>query len=168
FPDTVFHKQILISRKTHPIKTPFPRWEWQDGQNITGSEEDYKSLLEAYREKYVIHQKQDLAAAKKSSFKLAEIQKLVNYYSDIEQAYDMLNLEESWKSKEQELFPFIEGEKAKQFKQSLVTYAHGKLAVITSGTNVQPIVYIIKKARVVVKYKYLFYKNKNGEWVYIM
>lgn len=109
FPRVECHKQIVISRKTHPIKTPFPSWEWQDGEIIKDTKENYTSLLEAYRQEYVIHQKQDLKALKDSARKLSETQMIVNYYDDLDQAYEMLNLEESWKSKEQELFEFIEG-----------------------------------------------------------
>lgn len=168
FPNTVYHKQIVISRKTHPIKSPFPRWEWEDGEVIKETEENYKSLLEAYRKQYVIHQKQDLVALKTSCRKLAETQKLINNYDNIEKAYEMLNLEESWKSEEQELFDFIEGDRAKKLRLKLDIVANGKLARIVNDDSIQPVMYIVKKARVMVKYKYLFYKNKNGEWVYIM
>ena len=168
FPPRVYDKQIVISRLTHNIKTPFSRWEWQDGQVIEDTEENYQSLLEAYRKKYVIHQKQDLVAARKSSYKLAAMQKNINYYDDIEQAYEALNLEESWKSNEQVLFEFIEKDKAKQFRLKLDIIGNGKLARITSDEETQPILYIIKRDRITVKYQYIFYKNKQGEWIYIM
>ncbi|MBL1276788.1 MAG: hypothetical protein COB30_011935 [Ectothiorhodospiraceae bacterium] len=168
FPGSVFHKQIVISRKTHKIKTPFPRWEWQDGQVIEDSMENYNSLLEAYRQEYVIHQKQDLTALKKSTYKLADTLRLVNYYSNLEKAYDSLNLTESWESQDQELFEFIEGEKSKNIGLKLEVVANGKMARITSDDKVQPILYIIKKSQILVKYKYLFYKNNQGEWVYIL
>ncbi len=168
FPNTVFHKQIVISRKTHSIKTLFPRWEWQDGQIIKNTKENYDSLLEAYRKEYIIHQKQDLSALKSSTRKLAEAQMLVNYYTSIGQAYDMLNLEESWKSKEQELFEFIENERSGRLGLKLDIIANGKMARITDDDSIQPIMYIVKKARMMIKYKFSFYKNKQGEWVYIM
>jgi len=115
FPPTAYDKQVIISRKTHQIKTPVPRWEWQDGQIIEDTEENYKSLLEAYRKMYVIHQKQDLDALRERTHKVATTQKLINYYDNIEQAFEMLNLEESWKSDEQELFEFIENERSTSF-----------------------------------------------------
>jgi len=168
FPRVEYHKQIVISRKTHPIKTPFPSWEWQKGMVIEDTKENYKSLLEAYRREYVIHQKQDLKSLKNSTRKLAETQMLVNYYDDIQKAYEVLNLEESWKSEEQELFEFIEGERSKKYGLKLDIFADGKLARITNDTGIQPILYIVKKARMSIKYKFSFYKNKQGEWIYIM
>ncbi len=168
FPGIIFHKQIVVSRKTHPITPPFPRWEWQDGQLIEDTKENYKSLLESYRNEYVIHQKQDLFALKQSTRKLAEVQMLVNYYDDIEKAYDTLNLEESWRNKDQDLFEFIENEKSKKLHLKLDIFANGKLARIVSNTGTQPIMYIVNKARITIKYKFSFYKNKQGEWVYIM
>ena len=85
-----------------------------------------------------------------------------------DQAYDALNLEESWKSKEQELFEFIEGKRSRVHQLKLDIVANGKLARIVNNTGTQPILYIVKKARITIKYKYLFYKNKQNEWVYIM
>ncbi len=169
FPTITYEKQIVISRKTHVIKTPFPRWEWQDGQTIENTPENYASLLEAYRKEYVIHQNQDLDAYKKSHFKLATTHKIINYYGDIKDAYNMLSgTEESWNSEEQELFEFIENEKSKEFGLKLDIIANGKLARIVDDSNIQPILYIIKSQRMSIKYKYNFYKNKQGEWIYIM
>jgi len=168
FPPTVYDKQIVISRKTHIIQTPFPRWEWQDGVTIENTEQNYKTLLEAYRKKYVIHQKQDLTALRESTYKVATTQKIINYYDDIEQAFEMLNLEESWKSDEQELFEFIENERSTRFGLKLDVFGNGKLARITSDTGMQPVMYLIKSQRMTIKYKYHFYKNKQGEWIYIM
>ena len=96
------------------------------------------------------------------------MQKNINYYGDIEQAYEALNLEESWKSNEQVLFEFIEKDKAKQFRLKLDIIGNGKLARITSDEETQPILYIIKRDQITVKYQYIFYKNKQGEWIYIM
>lgn len=168
FPNSVFHKQIVISRKTHPIKLPFSRWEWQDGQIIDDTDENYKSLLEAYRKYYFVHEKQDIAVLKAGYKKTAKIQKDINYYDDLEQAYESLNLEESWKSEEQQLFEFIEGDRLKQLRLKLDIVANGRLARIVNDDSIQPIMYIVKKARVMVKYKFLFYKNKKGEWIHIM
>lgn len=168
FPNTEYPKQIVISRTTHKINLPFSRWEWQDGMDINTSIENHNSLIEAYRKEYTIQKNQDINSLKESARKLAEIQKTVNYYDTLEQAYDVLNLEESWKSEEQELFDFIEGDKAKYFKQKIDIVGNGKLARITNAEGIQPIVYIIKEARIVVKYKFLFYMNKKGEWIYIM
>ncbi|MBL1276787.1 MAG: hypothetical protein COB30_011930 [Ectothiorhodospiraceae bacterium] len=168
FPNVIYHKQIVISRKTYPIKLPFPRWEWQDGQIIEDTEENYKSLLEAYRKEYVIHQNQDLPALKESTKKLAETLMLVKYITDFDKAYDSLNLEESWKSEEQELFKFIEGETSKNLRLKLDVFANGRLARIVNETGAQPILYIVKKARMTIEYNFSFYKNKKGEWIYIM
>ena len=168
FPNAKYHKQIVISRNTLEIKTPFPRWEWQDGQIIEDTEENYKSLLEAYRKEYVIHQNQDFPALKESTKKLAETLMLVKYNNDIDKAYDSLNLEESWKSEEQELFEFIEGERSKTLGLKLEIVANGKLARIIDDDSIQPIMYIVKKAKMMIKYKFLFYKNKQGEWIYVM
>ena len=168
FPNVTYDKQVVLSRKTDPITTPFPRWEWQDGVNLESTTEDYKSLLEAYRKEYLIHQKKDLVALKKSTRNLAETLMLVNYNNDIDEAYELLNLEESWKSNEQELFEFIEGESSKTLGLKLDIVASGKIARIVNESGIQPILYIVKKARMSIEYKFLFYKNKQGEWVYIM
>lgn len=168
FPPTDYPKQVVISRKTHPVKTPFPHWEWQDGQTIEDTPENYASLLEAYRKYHAIHQKQNLAALKAGYQKIARIQKIVNYYDDIDKAYDILNLKESWISDQQELFEFIEGERSKKFGLKLDIIANGKMARIVNNTGIQPILYIVKKERITIEYNFTFYKNKNGEWIHIM
>jgi len=168
FPFTKQDNQIVISRKTHTIKIPFTRREWQDGQDIENTEENYKSLLEAYRNLYSIHQKQDLTALRKIAQKVAKTQQTINYYGDIEQAYDMLNLEESWKSAEQVLVNFIEGDFSERQGLKLDIIANGKMARIVNDSGIQPILYVIKSQRMKIQYKYNFYKNKQGEWIYIM
>jgi len=168
FPRVEYKKQIFVSRKTHFITTPFPMWEWQDGVTIEDTPENYRALLEAYRKEYLIHQNKDLMSLKDSTKKIAETQLLVNYYGNINKAYEILNLEESWDSKEQELFEFIEGERSEKYGLKLDIFGDGKLARITNDTGIQPILYIVKKARISIKYKYTFYKNKQGEWIYIM
>lgn len=168
FSKTRYTNQVVINRLTHVINTPFKRWEWQDAEIIEDTQDNYNSLLEAYRKEYIIHQEQNIQNAKASHLKLAETQNIINYYNDIDKAYDILNLEESWKSEEQELFSFIEGKQAEVFEQKLCIYANGKLASITNPTNIQPILYIIKNKRLSIKYLYKFYKNKNGEWIYVM
>jgi len=168
FPYAKFENQIVISRKTHTLHTPFPRWEWQDGQTIKNTKENHKSLLEAYRKEYFINKKQDLKMLRESTKKLATVQNIINYYHNIEQAYEILNLEESWKSDEQELVKFIEGDFSDRQGLKFDIIANGKMARIVNDVGVQPILYIIKSQRMKIKYKYNFYKNKQGEWIYIM
>ncbi|MFK5950578.1 MAG: hypothetical protein QM500_17635 [Methylococcales bacterium] len=168
FPYFKFDNQVVISRKTHEIKTPFPRWEWQDGDVIENNNKNYLSLLEAYRKEYTIHQNQDLKASKKSHYKLAVTQNVINHYDDIDRAYVTLNLEESWKSDEQELFKFIEDDLAERQGMKLDIIANGKMARIINDSNIQPILFIIKSQRMKIQYSYSFYKNKQGEWIYIM
>jgi len=94
--------------------------------------------------------------------------KIITFADNTARVYEMLNLEESWKSDEQELFEFIEGEKAKSLGLKLDVLANGKLARITNDEGIQPILYLIKSQRMKIKYKNAFYKNKQGEWIYIM
>ena len=94
--------------------------------------------------------------------------KIITFADNTARVYEMLNLEESWKSDEQELFEFIEGEKAKSLELKLDVLANGKLARITNDEGIQPILYLIKSQRMKIKYKNAFYKNKQGEWIYIM
>jgi len=168
FPDVRFDSQIVISRKTHSLNIPFPRWEWQDGKNIEDNKANYSSLLEAYRKVYTIHKNQDLDALKKITHKLAITQNIINHYNNLDKAYETLNLEESWKSDEQELFKFIEGDLATRQGMKLDIMANGKLARIVNDGQIQPILYIIKSQRMKIKYRYNFYLNKEGEWILIM
>lgn len=168
FPDIKFENQIVISRVTHSLVTPFPVWDWQNGQRILNTEENYNTLLEAYRRQYKIHQDKNLSAMRESVKNVAVTHNIINYYNDIEKAYDLLNLEESWKSKEQELFKFIEGDLAIRQGMKLDIIANGKLARIVNDGDVQPVLFIIKSQRMKIKYRYNFYLNNEGDWIYIM
>jgi len=156
--------QIIAERHTS-IKSPFPRWAWQDGQNIVDSTQNYNSLLKKYKEIWILLNNGDKDETKKIYDTAAEEFAIAYHYNDKEQGHRIMNTgglinDEDWKLGS--IDKFLE-----KFNYHLDIHSNGKIAQILDQKRRSPIVYLGRKAKIINIQKFGFYKNSSGEWIMI-
>ncbi len=143
------------------ITSPFSRWAWQDGQTIENNKRNFDTLLAVYKE---LH----------ATFKSKNIQALKNSYSlrakEIAIAYSLVDEKEGQKKlstgkdmmdKSLELYDFhTDG-------MRLEIIGNGKLARISDADHDQPILYFEPKTNLLHLYKFMFYLDKNNQWIMV-
>jgi len=162
FPVITFNKQITAIRKSLPVQANYPRWAWQDGQIIEDTQENYDSLLAAYREIYDAYKNKDrkklLALHAPRSAEYATI-----FYLDggVEAGHKTLNTGEMLDDTDFRLSEF----RTKNTKLDI--YANGRMARIIDVASYHPFVFLHKTMNIVSTMKFGFYKNKAGKWIMI-
>lgn len=158
-------QEILAERSVH-IKSPYPRWAWQDGKTIEINQENYDSLLETYKEIYNALKQEDINLIHKTH-KAAALEYAHAYdYDDVDDGYEIMNAggyidDEDW------ILGDINLILAKR-KYHLVTFANGKLAQIVDHRHDPSLLtYLNKKVRMVSYQTFKFYKNQSGIWILI-
>lgn len=162
FPVITFEQQITATRKTLPVQDNFPRWAWQDGQIIEDTQENYNSLLAAYREIYDAYKNRDrekllaLHAPRSAEYAIA-------FYLDggVEAGHKFLSTGEMLDDTESRLYEF-HTETTK-----LDVFASGRMARIIDAALYHPVVFVHKTMDIVHTMKFGFYKNKAGKWIMI-
>jgi len=146
---------------TTQIKSPFPRWAWQDGKTIEDNKENYDSLLEAYKD---IH----------SAMKTKDLNKVQNLYSlrakEIASAYGLADEsagQEKLSTGKDMVNPNLELYEFHTDGMTLNIIGNGRLARIVDMDNDQPILFYEPKADLVHLYKFMFYLNKDNQWIMI-
>jgi len=147
------------------IKSPFPRWAWQDGKNIENTKENYESLLAYYKELWDALNTGDLNSIYMHYDPAAEEFASAYHHDDKKSGHRIMNTgglinDGDWKLGLISNF-------LKKFQYKIDIYANGKLAKIIDQKNRSPIVYLGRKAKIINIQKFGFYKNKQNEWVMI-
>ena len=166
-PRIVSHsKNSTIAEQSTEIKSPFPRWAWQDGQNIDNSPENFNSLLKKYKEVWDALKSNDIERTTKLYDPAAEEFALAYYYKEKKHGHRIMNTggfidDSDWTladtNKLLNKMPF-----------HLNIFANGKLAnIIDTKHKKSPILYIQKKSQNISFYKFSFYKNIKNEWIMI-
>lgn len=154
-------KQKTVAEAILNIDSPFPRWAWQDGQEIEHSNDNYLSLLDAYRSVHTAFQAKD----KNQVFKLYEARAkeaaAAYHLNGISEGHIKVSTGMDMNDPSLELVKFWEKD------MELDIFANGKLARIQDPNHGQPIVFLDKEARQVHLYKMSFYKDTSGNWVLI-
>jgi len=164
-PDLVMSKggKVLINESVE-IKSPFPQWAWQDGKNIENTRENYDSLIEAYRD---IH----------SAMESKDVEKLFQLYSqraietaaaysldDEKQGHEKLSTGKDMVNSALDLYPFRTDYKGIR----LNIFGDGRLArIVVDDRRNQPVLFTEPKARLYHFHKFMFYLNKENNWVMI-
>lgn len=156
--------QTIAERHTN-IKSPFPRWAWQDGTNIVDSTQNYNSLLKKYKEIWMLLNNGDKDETKKIYDAAAEEFAIAYHYNDKEQGHRIMNTgglinDEDWKLGSIDKF-------LDKFNYHLDIHSNGKIAQILDQKRRSPIVYLGRKAKIINIQKFGFYKNSSGEWIMI-
>jgi len=162
FPGLIINKQIIAIRKSLPVQDDYPRWAWQDGQLIEDTQENYDSLLAAYRDIYDAYENNDreklleLHAPRSAEYAIA------NYLDGgVTAGHELLNTGRRLDDAESKLSEF----RTRNIKLDI----HGdrRMARIIDGAQYHPFVFLHKTMNIVHTLKFGFYKNKAGEWVMI-
>ena len=161
-PDVKLNKDKSVFLKVNTsINSPYPRWEWQDGQLIQDNQNNQDSLIEAYQ---VIHDalaSKDLVKLKKQySTRSNEIAIAYNL-PDEDAGHRKLSVGDDMLNDELELRDLFTK------NMTLHVLANGKLARISTPRNTQPIYYLQENPRLLHLYKFMFYLNDKNEWVMI-
>ena len=162
YPAITFNQQVVATRKSLPVQSNYPRWAWQDGQIIEDTQENYDSLLAAYREIYDVFENKDRQ-------KLLELhtpraaEYAIAYYLEggAEAGHQFMNTGERANNPESKLSDFITR------STKLDVYANGKMARIVNAAQYHPFVFLHKTKNIVYTMKFGFYKNQQGEWIMI-
>ncbi|TQV85882.1 hypothetical protein [Aliikangiella coralliicola] len=146
---------------TTQIKSPFPKWAWQDGQQIENNKENFNSLLEVYKNIHSTLKAKDLGKLK-SLYRVRAKEIAIAYgLSNEEEGQKKLSTGEDMQNVSLELNDlFLDG-------MTFEVSANGKLARIKNYLNAQPIFYYDPKSRLFHLYKFMFFLDKNNQWVMI-
>ncbi len=143
------------------ISSPFPRWEWQDGQLIEENQNNQDSLIEAYQ---IIHDalaSKDLVKLKKEYSKRSKEVAIAYNLPDEDAGHQKLSVGDDMLNNELELRDLF----TKNMR--LHVLANGRLARISTSRNTQPIYYLQENPRLLHLYKFMFYLNDKNDWVMI-
>ena len=157
-------KQILVERRTN-IKSPFPRWAWQDGLTIENNTENFDSLLEEYKKIWLALNSNEIKNVTPLYDLAAQEFATAYHYNDKQQGHRIMNTggligDDEWKLGSIDNF-------LKKFTYHIEIHANGKMAQLIDEKNRSPIVYLSRKAKIINVQKFSFYKNKNNEWMMI-
>lgn len=166
-PTIVSHsKSSTVAEHRTEIKSPFPHWAWQDGQDIDDSPDNYNSLLEKYKEIWDVVNSGDIEKIKSLYAPAAKEFAVAYHYNDEAQGHRIMNTgglinDKTWGLGGIQV-------RIQKKKYHLNIYANGKLANIIDEKNKDSLItYLNKKVRMVNFQKFGFYKNKNNEWIMI-
>lgn len=149
------YKNYMLSGE---IKSPFPRWCWQDGKKIEDNQQTYDSLLAVYQELYDAMKAKDTNVVK--AFYSDRAEEIAIAYG-VEDGHKKLSTAKDMLDPELDLYAFhTKG-------VFLDVIGNGKLARIKTDSNIQPIFFYDKKVRQLHLYKFAFYLDKNGKWIMI-
>ncbi len=146
---------------TTNINSPFPVWAWQDGQVIENNEDNFNTLLAAYKEIHSTLSAKDLKKLKELyRFRAQEI--AIAYGLSGESAgHDKLSTGKDMNNPNLELYDFhTDGMK-------LDIIGNGRLARISDQDHDQPILYYEAKPSLLHLYKFIFFLNKENKWIMI-
>ncbi len=158
-------KQTIAERRTE-IKSPFPRWAWQDGQIIEDTPENFNSLLKKYKEIWAALNDGDKDDVRKLYDPAAQEFAWAYHYQDKKKGHRLMNTagfvgDSEW------VLGNIEKLLDKRIYKIRV-YGNGLIAdVFDTQDKKSPIMYLNPNNGLISFQKFGFYKNKTGEWIMI-
>lgn len=160
FVDEQFPDSITVS-STVEIDYPFPQWAWIKGEFIDDNEENFKSLIEQYRDIHIHLQNKDLDVLKTYTQKKAEEFSIAYHMPAYEDGERLVGLASEAMKNTQTLHPFWE----KGMK--LDVYANGRVARIVDDDEDGPILFLIGEGNAANVLKLAFYKDEKKGWILI-
>lgn len=155
-------KKSIVERRTY-IKSPYPRWAWQDGQIIENTPESFDSLLEKYKEIWEALDSGNMRKINQLYDPAAQEFSWAYHYQTNKYGHRLMNTgglvgDDEWKLGDVNKI-------LKKVKFSIVIYANGKLAHLIDEDNEPSLItYLNKKVKMISTQKFSFYKKKlvNG------
>ncbi len=159
------NKNMTVASRSSEIKSPFPRWAWQDGLSIDNTSENFEHLLEKYKEIWTALNNNDMGKTKSLYDPAAKEFSQAYYYNDNQHGHRIMNTGGLMGDDEWVLADIKQ--LIGKMKYKLNIYANGKIANIIDQDQRTPIVYLNTKVKALNIQKFGFYKNKSGEWIMI-
>jgi len=154
------NKEVLKSVTT-TIKSPYPRWKWQDASKIESETNHYDTLLAAYSEIHTALKNKELNILKEL-YKERAIETAIAYNLDgVSAGYDKLSLGEDMIDDRLKLADLH----TKRMVFDIL--GNGRLARISNNLGAQPVVFLDHAVRAYHIHKFMFYLNDKNEWVMI-
>jgi len=155
----------IVAERGVSIKSPFPRWAWQDGQVIEDTPENFDSLLAVYKEIWEALNEGDKARVQALYDPAAQEFAIAYHYQDKKHGHRIMNTgglinDDDWGLADINVL-------IDKMRYRLDVFANGKIVKIIDQDKRTPIVYYSKKVKMLNIQKFGFYKNKAGEWVMI-
>jgi len=158
-------KQTMAERRAE-IKSPFPRWAWQDGQVIEDTAENFTGLLEKYKEIWEALNSGNVEKITRLYDPAAQEFSWAYGYKDKKNGHRIMNTaglvgDDEW------VLGSIEKILSKR-TYKIEIYGNGLIAnILDTQYKKSPIAYLNPNNGLVSFQKFGFYKNKAGEWVMI-
>jgi hypothetical protein len=157
----------LIAQRHVAIKSPYPRWQWQDGVIIENDEESYSSLVNEYAKIYEALKSEDMKRIKSLYGEAAKEYAAAYHYTDADHGHRIMETG-SYAGKREWILGDIQHNFDKNVSFHLDVYANGKLARLVDERGEETfIVYFNTDLKVLSFQKFGFYKNKGGSWIMI-
>jgi len=164
-PEVVLSKdgEVLL-KESVDIKSPFPRWAWQDGKNIENNQENYNSLIEVYRDIHSAMAAKDVNKVEKLYSQRAKETAIAYSLSGEKEGHNKISTGKDMVNDKLNLYQF-----RTDFKDNrLDVFANGKMArILIDIRRRQPILFIEPAARLNHFHKFSFYLNNDNQWVMI-
>ena len=157
-----YKKQVVSTWKTTPINSPFPRWEWQDGQTIPDNQETYDSLLKEYHKLFDAYKNKDLAALKAINQHRSHEMAISYHLENDDAGFEYTSVAKYLNHPDAELYKEVATQNS-----TLVVFADGKMATIQTSARTEPVVFVDYEDGIIHKIFNYWYKNKDGEWILI-
>ena len=148
------------------IQTNHNAWAWENGQLIENNDANYQSLLKEYIEIHTAMSNKDTNRIK-SMYDAAAMEYATAYnHTDINKGHKIMNTfgffdDPEWAIADANAL-------IKNMDYRLHVYANGKLAnIIETEHNKSPIMFVENETQNLAFLKFMFYKNKNGNWIMI-
>ncbi len=158
----IYKKQVTTSWAVKNLITKLPRWSWQDGLEISNNDESYKSLLNAYNALYISFKNKDLDNVKRIAELRSKELAIAYYLGDAEAGFDYSAMGKD-----------IDHPTIKLYEELYLDYTkfelfgNNKMARIMGGAHAHPIVFVDEETGQPIFNQFMWYKNKNNEWVLI-
>ncbi len=157
-------KETLVERRTH-IKSPFPRWAWQDGEIIDDTPKNFNSLMAVYKEIWGALNDGDKARVRELYDPAAQEFASAYHYQDKKHGHRIMNTGGLINDDDWALGDI--NKVINKINYHIDIYADGRLGQILDPSNRTPIIYLNKNVKMLNIQKFGFYKNKAGEWIMI-
>jgi len=157
-----FIKQVITTWAIEDIKSNLPRWQWQDGATIPSSQATYKSLSTAYSKLHTAFMRKDLTSVKQLSEQRSKELAIAYHLKNTDAGFDYSALGKHIDHETIKIY-----EKVFLDHTKLEVFGHGKLARIMDGGKNHPVVFSDIKTEQLYQPQFMWYLNKNNEWVLI-
>jgi len=158
----IFKKQVVTRWSVENLKSTLPQWKWQHGEQINNNDNTYQSLLKAYASLHKAFLNKDLAAVRKISQQRSKELAVAYFLPDEKAGFEYSAL---GKDINHPIIKLYEQLYLNNAKFDII--GNGKLARIINAARTHPILFLNYETEQLYKHQFMWYLNKNKEWILI-